>query len=59
MILTDQCAAAVPGYDFRVFNDDGNELPRNNLGSLGIKLPLPPGTLPTLYKNDERSFRST
>ncbi len=29
-------------------------MPRNTLGSLAIKLPLPPGTLPTLYKNDER-----
>ncbi|KAL3805967.1 hypothetical protein ACHAW5_002503 [Stephanodiscus triporus] len=49
-----KCAAAVPGYDFRVFDDDGNECPRNTLGALGIKLPLPPGTLPTLYNDDER-----
>ncbi|KAL9178555.1 hypothetical protein ACHAXT_001893 [Thalassiosira profunda] len=48
------CAAAVPGYDIRAFDDDGKELPPNSLGSLAIKLPLPPGTLPTLYNNDER-----
>ena len=36
------CAAAVPGFDFRVFNNDGNESPHNTLGSLGINLPLPP-----------------
>jgi propionyl-CoA synthetase len=53
-IFAPQCAAAVPGYDFRVFDDDGNECPRNTLGALGIKLPLPPGTLPTLYNDDER-----
>ena len=48
------CAAAVPGYDLRAFDDDGKELPPNTLGNLAIKLPLPPGTLPTLYNNDER-----
>jgi len=48
------CAAMVPGYDIKVLGDDGEELPPNTLGSLAIKLPLPPGTLPTLYDNDER-----
>ena len=52
-----QCAAAVPGYDIRAFDDDGNELPPNSLGSLAIKLPLPPGTLPTLYNNDDRYLK--
>jgi propionyl-CoA synthetase len=37
-----------------VLNKDGDELPPNTLGTLVIKLPLPPGTLPTLYENDER-----
>mmetsp|Transcript_7349 Transcript_7349/g.16018 ORF Transcript_7349/g.16018 Transcript_7349/m.16018 type:complete len:215 (+) Transcript_7349:734-1378(+) len=35
-------------------DNDGNEVPPNKLGSLAIKLPLPPGTLPTLYNNDDR-----
>lgn len=48
------CAAPVPGYDIAIFDDEGNALPPNTLGSMAIKLPLPPGTLPTLYKNDER-----
>lgn len=52
-----QCAAAVPGYDIRAFDNDGKELPPNSLGSLAIKLPLPPGTLPTLYNNDERYIK--
>ena len=48
------CAAPVPGYDIRAFDDEGKEVPPNTLGNLAIKLPLPPGTLPTLYNNDER-----
>ena len=48
------CAAPVPGYDIRAFDDEGKEVPPNTLGNLVIKLPLPPGTLPTLYNNDER-----
>ena len=51
------CAAAVPGYDIRGFDDDGKELRSGGLGSLAIKLPLPPGTLPTLYNNDERYIK--
>eukprot|EP00957_Ditylum_brightwellii_P031691 2403485-Ditylum_brightwellii.AAC.1 len=48
------CTASVPGYDLHVFDNDGNELPRGELGNLAIRLPLPPGALPTLYNNDER-----
>lgn len=54
MYCIHQCAAAVPGYDIRALDDSGKEVPRNTLGDLAIKLPLPPGTLPTLYNNDER-----
>lgn len=35
----------MPGYDLRVLDDDGNELPRGKMGNLVAKLPLPPGTL--------------
>jgi len=48
------CAGPVPGYDICAFDDEGNQLPRGKLGGLAIKLPLPPGALPTLYNNDER-----
>ena len=47
------CTKAVPGYDVRVLGDDGKELPAGQIGSLVIKLPLPPGCLPTLWNNDE------
>ena len=44
---------AVPGYDIQVLDDDGVELGPDEIGSVVIKLPLPPGTLPTLWNNDE------
>ena len=47
------CTKAVPGYDVRVLSDDGGELPPAQIGSMAIKLPLPPGCLPTLWNNDE------
>jgi propionyl-CoA synthetase len=47
-----------PGMDVQVLDADGQELGRNTLGALVIKLPLPPGTFPTLWQADER-FKST
>ena len=46
------CARAVPGYDVRVLGADGSEVPAGQTGSLVLKLPLPPGCLPTLWDND-------
>jgi len=46
------CARAVPGYDVRVLGADGREVPSGQTGSLVVKLPLPPGCLPTLWDND-------
>ncbi|MFN7985621.1 MAG: propionyl-CoA synthetase, partial [Vicinamibacterales bacterium] len=49
----------VPGYDLRVLTDDGVEADAGQIGNIVIKLPLPPGTLPTLWHNDagyERAY---
>ena len=46
----------VPGYDIRVLDDAGRELPRGETGNIVVKLPLPPGTLPTLWGNRQRFF---
>ena len=43
----------MPGYDVRILDDDGREVPPDATGSIAIRLPLPPGTLPTLWKDDE------
>lgn len=55
-------SCAVPGYDVRVLNDQGEEVAAGDIGSIMLKLPLPPGCLPTLWNNDERfvdSYLST
>ncbi|MGH7348460.1 MAG: AMP-binding protein, partial [Candidatus Rokuibacteriota bacterium] len=49
----------VPGYDIRVLGEDNREVPAGQIGSIAVKLPMPPGTLPTLWNNDsgyERSY---
>ncbi len=43
---------AVPGYDIRVLGEDNRELRAGQIGSIAIRLPLPPGCLPTLWNND-------
>ena len=47
---------AVPGYDIRVLDDNGNEVPAGESGNIVAKLPLPPGTLPTLWGNRQRYY---
>ena len=48
----------VPGYKIEVFDQDSNILPPETEGTLGIRLPLPPGTLSTLWKNDKKMKES-
>jgi propionyl-CoA synthetase len=48
----------VPGYDVRVVNDEGVELPAGTEGNIVIKLPLPPGTLAALWRNEKRFISS-
>jgi propionyl-CoA synthetase len=45
---------AVPGWDVRVLGDDGRELPSGTIGALVVRLPMPPGSSPTLWNADER-----
>ncbi len=47
----------MPGYDIRILDDNGHEMARGGLGNVVIRLPLPPGCLPTLWNADER-FRT-
>jgi len=48
----------VPGYDVRVVDERGGEVPRGTEGNVVIGLPLPPGTLPTLWGDDDRYIES-
>ncbi|KAB7615421.1 propionyl-CoA synthetase [Amylibacter sp. SFDW26] len=47
-------AVPMPGFDMQILDDEGSELPKGELGAIAIKLPLPPGTLPTLWNAEER-----
>jgi propionyl-CoA synthetase len=44
----------MPGYDVRVLDEQCHEVPAGKMGSIVIKLPLPPACLPTLWQADER-----
>ena len=46
-------AVAMPGYDLRVLDEASRELPPGKMGSIVVKLPLPPACLPTLWQQDE------
>jgi len=43
---------AVPGYDVQVLDAEGQAVSAGTIGNIVIKLPLPPGSLPTMWKND-------
>jgi len=51
-------SVAMPGYDVQVLDEAGNPLPAGVLGAIAIKLPLPPGTLPTLWNAEARYRKS-
>jgi propionyl-CoA synthetase len=48
----------VPGYDVRVVDDRSIEVKRGDIGAIVVKLPLPPGTFPTLWQNDDGYIKS-
>ena len=49
---------AAPGWDVRVVDDQNREVKTGEIGALVTKLPLPPGTLPTLWNADEHFVES-
>jgi propionyl-CoA synthetase len=48
----------VPGYDVRVLGESGKEAAPGQIGSIVIRLPMPPGCLPTLWNNDDGYAKS-
>jgi propionyl-CoA synthetase len=48
----------VPGFDVRVLDERGAEVAAGVEGAICIRLPMPPGTLPTLWRDDERYVAS-
>ena len=45
---------AMPGYDVKIVDEQSKEMPAGKMGSIVVKLPLPPSCLPTLWQQDER-----
>jgi propionyl-CoA synthetase len=51
-------AVPMPGYEIDILGGDGRPVAAKQIGSIAIKLPLPPSCLPTLWQQDER-FRES
>ncbi|MCW2274807.1 AMP-binding protein [Rhodoblastus acidophilus] len=49
---------AMPGYDVQIVDEACHPVPAGKMGSIVVKLPLPPGNLPTLWQQDERMKES-
>ena len=43
-----------PGYDLRILDEEGNQQTPDRLGNITVKLPMPPGSMITLWKNGDR-----
>jgi propionyl-CoA synthetase len=48
----------MPGYDIAIVDEACHPVPIGQMGSIVVKLPLPPGCFPTLYRQDERMRES-
>jgi propionyl-CoA synthetase len=48
----------MPGYNVQILDEAGHPIPAGELGAIAIKLPLPPGTLPTLWNAEDRFRKS-
>jgi propionyl-CoA synthetase len=48
----------MPGYDVQVLDEGGHPVAPGTLGAIAVKLPLPPGTLPTLWNAEDRYQKS-
>jgi len=52
------CTKPMPGYDVRVLDDTGSDVSPGTIGSIVVRLPLPPGNLVTLWNNDRDFVRT-
>jgi propionyl-CoA synthetase len=49
---------AVPSWDVQVLDEGGHPAAPGDIGSIVVKLPMPPGSLPSLWNNDQRFIDS-
>jgi propionyl-CoA synthetase len=57
-IKAGSASVPMPGYAIRIMRSNGEEAAPGEDGDIVVRLPLPPGTLPTLWKDDERFMES-
>jgi len=57
-IKTGSPSVAMPGWDIQVLDEAGHPVAAGELGAIVAKLPLPPGTLPTLWNAEDRFRKS-
>jgi propionyl-CoA synthetase len=48
---------AMPGFDVRVVDDDGNEVKRGSMGNIVMGIPLAPTAFTTLWQDEERFYK--
>lgn len=48
---------AMPGFDIRIVNEDGQEVPRGSMGNIVLALPLPPTAFRTLWQEEDRFYK--
>lgn len=53
-VVSGSPSVAVPGYDVNILNDEGETMAPGEIGSIVVKLPLPPGTFTTLWQAKDR-----
>ncbi|MDF1854512.1 propionate-CoA ligase PrpE [Pseudooceanicola sp.] len=51
-------SVAMPGYDVQILDEAGHPMKPGELGAIAVKLPLPPGTLPSLWNAEDRFRKS-
>ena len=51
-------SVAMPGWDMQILDEAGHPVATGELGAIAAKLPLPPGTLPTLWNAEDRFRKS-
>ncbi|UWR69692.1 propionate-CoA ligase PrpE [Phaeobacter inhibens] len=51
-------AVPMPGYTVDILDEGGHPVAPGELGAIAVKLPLPPGTLPTLWNAEDRFKKS-
>jgi propionyl-CoA synthetase len=57
-VKTGSCTRPSPGYAVEILDGTGEPVPAGTEGNIGLRLPLPPGTLATLWGNDQRFIDS-